>query len=1272
MSKEEKIIYRVEFQSSSLEENLKKINAQTVKLKKSNQDLKKSNQETSDQFVNQKQKIKELSAEYRVVSQAMSNTHKLRKAEKGSLEELKAKLSLVTAQINKMNKAEREGTKEGKKLIAIQKQLNDELKRTETRGGSFFRNVGNYPKILKNLATGLGNVWNHFKILFGITALITLFKNLFNTIKDFEQGSATLAAVLGETKAEIKDLTDLARELGATTQYTATQVLTLAEALARLGFSKQEIKEMSKSVLDLATALNTDLSSAATLAGSTIRAFEFDTSDSQHVMDVLAKSTTESSLSFEKLSTALPIVGTTAHNAGVSFEKLVATLGTLTDRGIDASTAGTSLRKVYLQLSKSGLSMTEAFDKIEKSTDKNKTSMELFGVRAATAGVILAGATDKVDEFTEALENADGTTKKMADEQLDTLQGSLLLLKSAWDGLILSMNESTGVGDKLKVFFKWLAENLKDIVKWVGILAVGFVTYKTALIGMTLATQIYTTVTKFAKAATIGFNTALKATPWGAIIAGIAMLVTYLLTLRKSQEDVIDVNKRFNDSFVEGKTHLDALFNVLKNSNSTYAEREKAIKQINEEYGEYLPHLITEKTSLEDIEIAQKAATDALYANIVAQVKLETQTELLKKKMNLLVGAINELDTADPQSFRELTEELSTLTKRERELRLETIEASKGQDKFYNIVKSKKSLLLETASAISGVNKELKDSDKILNALLTGGNVNPNAGDGGNEDDNKKKYKVSNFDYEQSKIELEQFRNLYHEELKKTTALNQEETDTKLQILKDELVEEINVLDEKHELDKKNLDRKLYDETISYTEYQKQLILIDEKYQIEKDKITFKNEDKVKETYDKLKAYKLKDIEIKADLDKKYALVKLKQGEIDRTKYSEELKEIELRVLREKISQELVDEAQKQIILQQIREKALELETLKAFNEQQHKYKLLLKNGEISQAKYNQKMFDLEVVYLKKSTTYALASEKEKQKMVDSLRKKWITDSADTILGATKEQHKQKLQEIYTALLSLAQEYINSLAQMKYDADQREIDSMIEQNDKILQQMDDRHDKELRALEYRYNSGEITEQQYLKNKLKLEDNYVDSSVSIQERQAQEEKRLKSDQLEEQKKYQRASVYINAASAIISAWANTIPYPAGAIYAGIQSAIIGASAAIQIQTINSQHLAEGGILNGPLHAQGGIGGNTVEGGEYMINRASTQTYKPVLDYINSQGNGTNNTADMKSIIDYDLFANKLGSVINNKKVILTQNDLVEDENSRVMIEQNSTF
>lgn len=314
--------------------------------------------------------------------------------------------------------------------------------------------------LTKQMFAGLG-------IIAGFRALGSVLTNALKIYKEFEKESSRLAAIVGKNKDEIKALTEQAKLLGSTTAFTAKQVIELQIELGKLGFSLKEIEASTPGILALAAATGTELASAAELAGATLRIFNLDASQMSRVTDVLALSTTKSSLSMEKLAVILPIVGKTAQIAGLSLEQTAALAGTLTDRGLDASSAATSLRNIFLELSKKGITWNEAMIKINSSTDKNKTSMDLFGKRAASAGVVLSETAESTDELTEALNNADGAAKRMADTMLNNLAGDITKAESAWEGFINSLITGEGVISKvargLTQFFSTLVGELTQL-----------------------------------------------------------------------------------------------------------------------------------------------------------------------------------------------------------------------------------------------------------------------------------------------------------------------------------------------------------------------------------------------------------------------------------------------------------------------------------------------------------------------------------------------------------------------------------------------------------------------------------------------------------------------------------------------------------------------------------------------------------------------------------------------------------------------------------------
>ena len=289
-------------------------------------------------------------------------------------------------------------------------------------------------------------------------AIVAVIGGAVSIFIDFEQAGANLSAVLGKTRAQTVLLTEDAKRLGATTAFTASQVTGLQTEFAKLGFSQKEILNATSATLSLAAATSTELPQAAKQVGAAIRAFGLDASESARVADVFALSTSKSALDMEFLAVSMSKVAPIASKFGFSIEDSVGLLGSLADAGFDASTAATSTKNIILNLADSNGKLAKALGRPIKSLpdliggfkelrakgiDLNKM-LQLTDKRSVAAFATFLENAEKVDALSDALKNAKGAAEAMAKTQLDTLGGSITILKSAWEGFILSMEDGTG------------------------------------------------------------------------------------------------------------------------------------------------------------------------------------------------------------------------------------------------------------------------------------------------------------------------------------------------------------------------------------------------------------------------------------------------------------------------------------------------------------------------------------------------------------------------------------------------------------------------------------------------------------------------------------------------------------------------------------------------------------------------------------------------------------------------------------------------------------
>lgn len=290
-------------------------------------------------------------------------------------------------------------------------------------------------------------------------------------IAGFERANSELAAVLGTNIAGVKGLSDSAKELGRTSEFTAAEVTQLQVALARLGFDTGQIQNMQKSVLDFALAMGTDLGSAAEFTGSALRAFGLQSTDTKYLLDVLSASTTNSALNFSKLQTSIATVAPIAKSFGLDVKETTAFLGVLANNGFDASSAATALRNILLNLADANGKLAkgighsartfpeiiQAFEELREKGVAVDQILEMTDKRSAAAAAALIAMGGDVATLKGKLDEANGSLEKMAETMSDNLEGSVRALKSAWEGLTLQFEKSKGP-------MQWVVERLTDIL----------------------------------------------------------------------------------------------------------------------------------------------------------------------------------------------------------------------------------------------------------------------------------------------------------------------------------------------------------------------------------------------------------------------------------------------------------------------------------------------------------------------------------------------------------------------------------------------------------------------------------------------------------------------------------------------------------------------------------------------------------------------------------------------------------------------------------------
>ena len=341
---------------------------------------------------------------------------------KDELKALKKEQAKVTSVNKKSSKEwidkERAIDKATKKYKVHRRELTKLNK--ETSKGS--KGSKGFAKNMVKMAAGIGLAMVAFR------TINRVMQRAFSTFTDFEFSMAKVRAISGATTDEFYKLERSAKELGRTTFFTAKEVAELQVNFSKLGFTAEQIINLQGATLDLAMATGSDLARSAMVAGSAVRGFNLDASEATRVVDVMAVAFTNSALDIEKWQTSMTKVSSIAAAMGIDIEGVAATMGVLSDAGIEASIAGTSLRNIFLKMAnptsdlakRIGFTVSSTEDMI-KALKKLKSAqlgqLELQGlvdVRQVIAFQRMIDGVDVVETYTNSLRNAEGAGREMA------------------------------------------------------------------------------------------------------------------------------------------------------------------------------------------------------------------------------------------------------------------------------------------------------------------------------------------------------------------------------------------------------------------------------------------------------------------------------------------------------------------------------------------------------------------------------------------------------------------------------------------------------------------------------------------------------------------------------------------------------------------------------------------------------------------------------------------------------------------------------------------
>ena len=401
------------------------------------------------------------------------------------------------------------------------------------------------------------------KLTASITApLMALGGTAVKISADFQQSMANAASVAGATGEELQEMTDLAREMGAKTVFSASDAADALYYMASAGYKVDQMASSIEATLNLASATQSDLAFTTDTVIAALNQFGLEASEAERVTNVYAAAIGASMANMDKLSTSMGYVGPVANSLGWEIEEVTGALSVLYNAGYDGSTAGTSLRQALVSLMNPTSSAVAVFEELgvnledldpvsndlasilDTLSDAGMTTaqaMEVFGARAGPGMLALMSAGgDAVRDMTAAVTGTNKATE-MAETQLDTLSGQLKIMKSMLEEVALQFGDIL-----IPIIRELLQKYITPLInKFMGLSSsttknIVVVALLAAALGPLLIVlgKVISSVGSIAKVASLLFSKV------GLIIAIVAAVVGVLLYLWNTNEDFRNAVKK--------------------------------------------------------------------------------------------------------------------------------------------------------------------------------------------------------------------------------------------------------------------------------------------------------------------------------------------------------------------------------------------------------------------------------------------------------------------------------------------------------------------------------------------------------------------------------------------------------------------------------------------------------------------------------------------------------------------------------------------------------
>jgi TP901 family phage tail tape measure protein len=438
-----------------------------------------------------RQKLERLTAEHDKLQREMSETaapsEELRQKMAKNEKQIAATTAKIEAQEQRLQTLGSELSAAGVNTANLSAE-NERLAKTYDKVKKSQEEIAKVNTALEQNNTSISNTKTQLAGVIGTAAALgaAIYAGPVKKSRELEAQMSTVKAISNATTEDMTRLTDMAKHMGATTQFTAVEAGKALEYMAMAGWKTDQMLGGLPGIMNLAAASGEDLGQVSDIVTDALTAFNMTADQSGRFADVLAQASSNANTNVSMMGATFQKVAPVAGTLGYSVEDMSLGIGLMANASVKAETAGTSLKTALANMAKPtkqmqaymdkyGISLTnadgsmktfrEVIDNLRSSlgglskTEKTAAATAIFGKESFAGMLAIVNASDAdFKKVSDAVNNAAGAAERMAAIKLDNLEGDVTLLKSATDGL------QTAIGDALLPTFRAGTQQLTKFV----------------------------------------------------------------------------------------------------------------------------------------------------------------------------------------------------------------------------------------------------------------------------------------------------------------------------------------------------------------------------------------------------------------------------------------------------------------------------------------------------------------------------------------------------------------------------------------------------------------------------------------------------------------------------------------------------------------------------------------------------------------------------------------------------------------------------------------